>query len=170
MPLEFRTGDLFAQGLPALAHGVNCRGGLGGLALTFGRRWPALAAAYSEACAHGHLQLGGMLVFTADDGTVVYNLATQVRGGPDARLDAIDASLRTAVAHAQQHGITAIGLPRIGAGIGGLAWSDVLDVIEPIAEATPVLLVVVTLPQQSGPAYRADERASRITHPAEEAP
>lgn len=146
MGVEYRTGDLFAQGLPALAHGVNCQGSLGGLALHFAHRWPDMGDAYADECSDGRLSLGGMFVWTADDGTVIYNLATQFYGGPNAELGAIDSSLRLAVAHADGHGIAAIGLPRIGAGIGGLAWEDVRDVLETIGAATSVELVVVSLP------------------------
>ncbi len=47
--------------------------------------------------------------------------------------------------HAEEHGIAQIGLPRIGAGIGGLEWDDVLAVIDEIGADTDVELVVVSL-------------------------
>ena len=144
MAIEFRTGDLFALGFPALAHGVNCQGQLGGLALHFAHRWPDMADAYVDECSGGRLTLGGMFVWTAADGTVIYNLATQLYGGPNAELGAIESSLRSAVEHAEDHEITSIGLPRIGAGIGGLEWEDVQAVITSVAAATDVRLVVVS--------------------------
>ena len=146
MAIEFRTGDLFALGLPGLAHGVNCQGQLGGLALHFAERWPDMADAYVDECSGGRLELGGVFVWTAADGTVIYNLATQLHGGPNAELGAIESSLRSAVEHAEDHGITTIGLPRIGAGIGGLKWEDVRAVIVGVAALTDLSLVVVSLP------------------------
>lgn len=146
MSVEFRTGDLFAQGLPALAHGVNCQGSMGGIAGLFADRWPDMADAYADECAAERLTLGGMFVWTDDDGTVIYNLATQFYGGPNADLGAIETSLGLAVQHAEAHGVVAIGLPRIGAGIGGLEWPDVRDVITEIGARSSVSLVVVTLP------------------------
>lgn len=146
MPVEYRTGDLFDQGLPALAHGVNCRGGMGGIAGEFARRWPAMERAYRHVCAEGALHPGDLMPWTAEDGTVVYNCATQWEPGADARLAAIEESLTGAVRHAEESGIDRIGLPRIGAGIGGLRWADVAEVIERIGAATSVTLVVVSLP------------------------
>ena len=146
MAIEFRDGDLFVLGFPALAHGVNCQGQLGGLALHFAHRWPDMADAYVDECSGSRLALGGMFVWTAADGTVIYNLATQLHGGPNAELDAIESSLRSAVKHAEDHEITSIGLPRIGAGIGGLEWKAVQAVMAEVADTTGVLLVVVSPP------------------------
>jgi O-acetyl-ADP-ribose deacetylase (regulator of RNase III) len=140
-----RVGDLFGQGLPALAHGVNCEGSMGGIAGQFARRWPALAEDYRERCANGQIVLGEVFTWTAPDGLVVYNLVTQPYPGPCAELFAIGTSLAAAVRHAEEHGIDQIGLPRIGAGIGGLEWDDVLAVIDEVGADTDVGLVVVSL-------------------------
>ena len=80
------------------------------------------------------------------DGLLVYNLATQPVPGPSATLDAIDASIRAALADAEQRGVTRLGVPRIGAGLGGLPWPDVAAVLDAAAIDTTVDLVVVSLP------------------------
>lgn len=146
--IEYRTGNLFASGLPAIGHGVNCRGVMGaGIAGQFRRRWPAMYTAYRAECRAGRLQLGGLHVWRCrGSGMWVYNLATQDRPGPHATLHAVEASLTAAVEHAAQHGIPHIGIPRIGAGIGGLHWPDVAAVIRGVAETSQVAIVVVTLP------------------------
>jgi hypothetical protein len=46
-----RTGDLFSRDCPALGQGVNTLGSMGTGTAVEGRRWwPALDAAYREAC------------------------------------------------------------------------------------------------------------------------
>lgn len=39
-----------------------------------------------------------------------------------------------------------LGLPRVGAGIGGLEWADVREVLREVAAASPAELLVVELP------------------------
>ena len=142
MPLVHRTGDLFALDLPALGHGVNCAGSMrGGIAVEFRRRWPQMHAEYRQRCARGDLRPGDVMSW-AEDGFVVYNLATQERSGADARLDAVDRSVRAALADAEDRGLPAVGVPRLGAGIGGLEWADVVEVLTAAAQASPVDLVV----------------------------
>jgi hypothetical protein len=41
-------------------------------------------------------------------------------------------------------------MPRIGAGIGGLLWSEVQEVVEKVGAGTTVTLVVVSLPALAG--------------------
>lgn len=150
MNVEYRTGDLFDQpDLTALAQGVNCYGVMGsGIAPLFRRRDEAMYRDYRNQCVAGFLRPGDLHVWQHADGSWLYNLASQDRPGPDARLDAIEKSLTAAVAHAEEVDVPAIGMPRIGAGIGGLAWDDVRAVIEKVAATTTVRIVVVTLPGQ----------------------
>ena len=130
----------------AIGHGCNCEGVMGGLAGHVERHWPALAADYRAACDAGTFTLGGVLPWLDErSGVWIYNLATQQHAGADARLDAIDSSLRAAIEHARAHRVPTIYLPRIGAGIGGLDWSDVHATLDTIAAMTAdVELVVVT--------------------------
>lgn len=148
MSFEHRTGDLFNQpDLGALGHGVNCKGMMGaGIATLFRRRDEDMFKAYRAMCHAGDLQPGGFFPWKHADGTWTYNLASQYDLGADARLDAIEASLTRAVAHAEHNGITGIGLPRIGSDIGGLNWDDVRAVIEKVGATTDVNIVTVSLP------------------------
>jgi hypothetical protein len=82
------TGDLFELGLPAIGHGCNTVGSMaGGIARDVKRRWPECYREYAERCRDGRFALGGFHAWEGD-GIVVYNLATQVRPGKDARPDA----------------------------------------------------------------------------------
>lgn len=148
MPVEYRTGDLFAQHLPALAHGCNCAGVMGaGIAAQFRRRWPGMYEQYRGLCHTNVLRPGGIMPYWAADGTLVYNLATQDRPGRHATLTAVRAALTAMVEHAEDHYVDRIGLPRLGAGIGGLRWPDVAAAIEQTAAGGNVQIVVVSLPE-----------------------
>ncbi len=142
------TGSLLsvASAGDGIGHGCNCDGVMGGLAGHVESRWPALAVDYRAACAAGKFRLGGVLPWLdLHSGVWIYNLATQQHAGADARLDAIDSSVRAAIEHARAHDVPTIYLPRIGAGIGGLDWRDVHATLDAIATANADLeLVVVT--------------------------
>ncbi|HEU0129548.1 MAG TPA: macro domain-containing protein [Mycobacteriales bacterium] len=145
------TGDLFALGLPAIGHGCNCAGVMvAGIAVEFRRRWPRMYDEYRRRCRAGKFRLGGCWAYDAGD-VVVYNLATQREPGAHATLGAIERSVATALADVAARGLPSLGLPRLGAGIGGLRWDDVREVLRAAGEAAPVELVAVTL---AGPPRR----------------
>jgi len=127
LTLVYRTGDLFSSTCPALGHGVNTLGRMGaGIAVEFRRRWPAMYDAYVEACRSGRLRPGGIFVYQAPDRLIV-NMATQRGiGRGSARLEWV----REAARLAGQLELESLALPRIAAGLGGLAWEDVADVLE----------------------------------------
>ncbi len=72
----------------------------------------------------------------------IFNLATQPLPRPSARLEYVDASLRKAIRIAESIAIPVIGMPRIGAGYGGLQWTDVRRILEWAAAETGIILAV----------------------------
>lgn len=155
MAFEETTGDLFGLGLDAIGHGVNCRGVMGaGIALGFRRRWPAMYQEYRARCRRGEFRLGDFFAYLELDEPhprVVYNLATQLNPGPNADLLAIHVAVELALDHADGLGMATFGVPRIGAGLGGLYWPAVRDVLAEVAERSPVRLIAVTLPVEEAP-------------------
>jgi O-acetyl-ADP-ribose deacetylase (regulator of RNase III) len=142
MPTTFVTGDLFAEPLPALAHGCNCAGAMGkGIAIEFRKRFPAMYAEYKRRCADKRFALGGVFAWT-EPGVTVYNLGTHKSWRTKAELPAVETSLREMVRLAEASGIARIGMPRIGAGLGGLDWAVVRALLQSIGEMTTVELVV----------------------------
>jgi O-acetyl-ADP-ribose deacetylase (regulator of RNase III) len=143
MPTTFVKGDLFgASGLDALAHGCNCAGAMGkGIAVEFKQRFRAMYAEYKERCAQGRFHLGDVFAWTAGPNTV-FNLGTQKNWRTKADLLVVKTALESMVQLAEQTGIRRIGLPRIGAGLGGLAWPDVRALLVALGESTAVELVV----------------------------
>lgn len=143
MPTKFLTGDLFkAQGLTALAHGCNCAGAMGkGIAMEFRSRFPEMYAEYKELCSRGRFNPGDVFMWTKNDCTV-FNLATQRTWRAKADLGAIEVALREMVRLAEEAHIDRVGLPKIGAGLGGLSWEHVRQVLIEIGNETTVELVV----------------------------
>lgn len=152
MPIVFAAGDLLARPrLPALAHGCNCAGSMGGgIAAALADAFSGLEEAYAAECDAGRFELGDVFVWPPEprDGVpVIFNLATQRMPGPDARLEAVAASLERMRTIAVERGIELIGCPQIGSGIGGLAWADVKTVMQRVfgdessSSGTPTLVV-----------------------------
>lgn len=141
------TGDLFDLDLPAIGHGVNCQGLMGaGVAYVMRSKYPGMFLYYQRLCREGGLRPGQIMPWETPDGKVIYNLATQDYPGSDATLYAVRRSVQTMLKDATVRGLSAVGIPRIGAGIGGLVWDDVRAVLQASAEHAPVALIVVSLP------------------------
>jgi O-acetyl-ADP-ribose deacetylase (regulator of RNase III) len=154
--ITWREGDLFASGLPALAHGVNCRGVMGaGIAVAFRQRWPEMYESYRKRCTKpGEINQGGAM-FPGDvmpwlqrGSPVVFNLATQDQPGANAQQWMITAAAGRMISMARyDFRITEIGLPLIGCGIGGLDpdGTELAAALAPYENA-PVNLTVFRLP------------------------
>lgn len=139
------AGDLFEVGLSALGHGCNCRGSMaGGIAAQFRHRYPVMHGEYQRRCRAGLFVLGDAWAWTAPDGMVVYGLATQDRPGRHADLAAVRSSVTAMLVDAERRGLVAVGVPRLGAGIGGLSWPVVERTLDEVVADSPVRLVVVT--------------------------
>jgi O-acetyl-ADP-ribose deacetylase (regulator of RNase III) len=145
--ISFTEGDLFASGLPAIAHGVNCRGVMGaGIAVQFRKRYPKMFESYRRRCLRGEMLPGEILPWQHSDGTVVFNLATQKLPGPHAEPWMITAAAGQMITEAHHDfRITEIGMPLIGCGLGGLTENDLRRCLLPYADA-PVSLTVFVLP------------------------
>jgi O-acetyl-ADP-ribose deacetylase (regulator of RNase III) len=112
-----------------------------GIAIEFKRRWPAMYEEYAARCADGRFGLGDVFVWTEGPVTL-YNLGTQAHWRKKAQLPALAKALRKMVELAAHAGIERIGLPRIGAGLGGLDWMRVKRVMSDVGEETKVTLTV----------------------------
>ncbi len=143
MPVRFESGDLFATDeLKAFAHGCNCAGAMGkGIAVAFRERWPEMYEEYRRLCRGGEFQLGDVFVWEEGE-NVVFNLGTQKTWRTRAELWAVEKSLLSMLKEAERRKLTEIGLPRIGAGLGGLEWADVRSLLERLADSSSVTLRV----------------------------
>lgn len=159
MSVEYIEGDLFDCGVAAIGHGVNCTGVMGaGIATVFRRRYPDMYVQYKLWCETGVLTPGISMPWEVVDPAdpldpvrYVFNIASQDRPGADARYQWLFSGVNNAIMQARSLGLSALALPRIGAGIGGLKWDDVRDAYEDLGKAyssyrPSFKLVVVSLP------------------------
>lgn len=151
--IEYVTGDLFDPKFwfDGIAHGVNCKGAMGsGIAPRFKTLHPMMYNKYNSLCMQGVLLPGQVFPWKVEnpgqgEATWIYNIASQYYPGPDARLDALASGLYYVRYHAKANGLARVGLPRIGAGIGGLNWEDVQMVAKSLLEKSAVTFTFVSL-------------------------
>ena len=141
------TGDLFDPQwkFDAIGHGVNCKGMMGaGIAVAFRQKNPLMYEHYHAACQQNMLLPGQVIPWLAEDHWV-YNIASQFNGGPCAKLTYLRAGLQYVRFHMEHVGTQSLGLPRIGAGIGGLTYEDVYDTVVEVFSGSSLDVTVVTL-------------------------
>lgn len=136
MPIQYVTGDLFANRYHAVAfaHGCNCQGSMGaGIAMGFKQRYPEMYEEYRRRCKAQPRQfnLGDAFLWKEDNNPAVFNLGTQERNWhARASYEAIELALQNMKRQAQENSIRTIAMPRIGAGYGGLSWRKVRAIVE----------------------------------------
>lgn len=138
MPIEYVSGDLFANRhqAQAFAHGCNCQGSMGaGIATGFRDRYPEMYAQYRALCKAEpkEFNLGDVWLWKAEDRPWVFNLGTQ-EGYWRARASYV--AIETALTHmrerADQESLSRIAIPRLGVGYGGLSWKKVKAIVEKV--------------------------------------
>jgi O-acetyl-ADP-ribose deacetylase (regulator of RNase III) len=136
MPVQYVSGDLFANRYQAqaLGQGCNCQGSMGaGIAVGFKIRYPAMFEEYRRRCKANPREFnpGDVFLWKADDQPWVFNLATQEDYWRSrATYEAIEQTLAAMRDQADQAKIQTIAVPRIGAGYGGLSWKKVRAIID----------------------------------------
>ena len=132
--IRFTTGDILAEDAEALVNTVNCVGVMGrGIALQFKKAFPENFRVYAAACRRGEVQPGRMFVFETGALTnprYIINFPTKRHWRGNSRIEDIDAGLKDLATVIRQRDIRSIAVPPLGAGLGGLEWSEVRPRIE----------------------------------------
>jgi len=138
--LVHKEGNLFDTTAGAIGHGVNIRGAMGaGIAIEFRKRFPAMYELYREWCSVDALEPGDTMVwYEASSDLFICNIASQDNPGPCARLEWLESGVKMALEHLEEMGVTALALPRIASGIGGLGQAEVEELLTRLAESSPV--------------------------------
>lgn len=143
--------DLFKQGeFSAVAHGANCFSTMGsGIAWQIRGNFPEAYKADLEDARAPLTKLGSFSRAIVENGEV-YNLYTQFEPGRNFEYSALKSSLEKLIFYLEAKQsisglpITPIGIPLIGAGIGGGNW----NVIKEIFEESPLEFIVVEYEKQ----------------------
>lgn len=133
MTISFVAGDLFVNSRSAdfFAHGCNCVGAMGaGIALQFKKEYPKMYETYRQMCKNQQFKPGDVFPWFEFGKPSVLNLATQLNLGSDAKLEYLETAFQNVVSRAEELKIKRLALPRIGAGIGGLKWADVKELMK----------------------------------------
>ena len=149
--IRFKSGDILAEDAEALVNTVNCVGVMGrGIALQFKKAFPENFRDYAAACQRGEVQPGRMFVFETGALTnprYIINFPTKRHWRGNSRIEDIQAGLKDLVTVIRERDIRSIAVPPLGAGLGGLEWSDVRPRIEKALRGFSDLDVIVFEPK-----------------------
>lgn len=131
--ITFKSGDLLREDAEALVNTVNCVGVMGrGIALQFKKAFPENNRQYEKACRDQEVQPGRMFVVETGEFTnpkYIVNFPTKRHWRGASRIEDIRAGLQDLRRVLQERDIHSIAIPPLGAGLGGLNWSDVKTLI-----------------------------------------
>lgn len=146
-------GDIFEafdnQKFDIIGHGCNCMNLMGaGIAATIAKRYPKAYETDQEVYnlfGKDHkpvaLMLGNLSVARFKQGRIA-NLYTQLVTGKDARYNALEAALERLNNYCKVNQLKKVGLPMIGAGIGGLDGMAVLSIINQTMKDVDVYMYI----------------------------
>jgi len=132
--MEFTQGNLLDASAEALVNTVNTVGVMGkGIALMFKEAFPANFRAYEDACRNKQVKIGKM--FVTENRTLtgprwIINFPTKKHWRQPSKLEWIVEGLADLRKIIQAQQIRSVALPPLGAGNGGLDWSEVRPEVE----------------------------------------
>jgi O-acetyl-ADP-ribose deacetylase (regulator of RNase III) len=142
-------GDLF-ESTEALGHAVSADMRMGaGIAYDFKQEFGGIQELFMQ-----KILPGGVAILERDverngemDTRFIYNLVTKTRYHDKPQLHILHSSLCRMRDHAEENGVTKICLPRIGAGLDQLKWSDVYTTIASVFVNTNITIRIFLMPR-----------------------
>lgn len=148
--IRYVEGDILEARTEALVNTVNSVGVMGrGIALQFKEAFPENFRAYAAACKREEVRPGRMFVFELGEFSeprYIINFPTKVHWRGKSRIEYIESGLEALVAEVRERGIRSIAIPPLGAGLGGLAWTEVRPLIDRAMAELPEVDVEVYEP------------------------
>jgi len=124
--IQYIKGDIFQSSMQTLVNPVNTVGVMGaGLAKEFAKKYPEMEEEYKSYCAAYDFKIGKLLIYHYSPHRWILNFPTKGHWYNKSQLVYIDEGLDTFVLTYKYHGIESIAFPKLGCGLGGLAWPDV---------------------------------------------
>jgi O-acetyl-ADP-ribose deacetylase (regulator of RNase III) len=159
------TGNVLDAKVEALVNTVNTAGVMGkGLALQFKKAFPENYKAYEAACRRGEVQIGRMFVFDAGGIVLpryIINFPTKQHWRAASKLEYIELGLQDLVRVVTDRKIRSMAVPPLGAGLGGLDWSDVRPAIETALAELHDIEVLLFEPSGAPPAGEMRNKTSK---------
>lgn len=144
--IKFTKGNLLEAGTEALVNTVNTTGVMGkGIALMFKERFPENFRLYAAECKAKRVQVGRMFVTTVHElegPRWIINFPTKEHWRAPSKIAWIEAGLRDLRCFIIENSVRSIALPPLGAGNGGLDWSQVRPKIKGALGDLPVEILV----------------------------
>lgn len=160
------AGDLLLTSAPVIVHGVAPNDPFhAGLALQLRERYPAMYKDFRHYCQQTHVDAGHLWAWSGigPHGPVrIISLLTQdgdyTRGAKPgrARLEHVNHALRNLAKWIEREKPTAVALPKLSTGIGGLKWEDVFPLLRQHLSKCDIPIFVYTTYQRG---VRAKEPA-----------
>ena len=142
---EYRKGDIFQCECEAICNPVNILGISGaGLALAFKKKFPQMYKEYVKACRNKEIKIGVVHCWENSNNEPKYiiNFPTKSDLSPS-KIEYIRSGLDNLLQVIKDKNIKSIGIPGLGAGLGGLSWGEVKHAIGEFAKNIPDVKVVV---------------------------
>lgn len=146
MTLRYKVGNIVDAPEEVLVNAVNCVGTMGaGVALAFKQRWPDMFLYYQESCRSGELRRGEIDVYVPEHGPTIINAATKEHWRSRSKIQDIEVCVDSILSYAQAVGARSVALPKLGCGLGGLAWDNVRLIYEEVLVPSRIDFVVYDL-------------------------
>jgi O-acetyl-ADP-ribose deacetylase (regulator of RNase III) len=148
--IEETSGDIFSAKVDALINAVNTVGVMGkGLALAFKKKFPDNFTAYQRACKAGDVKIGTVFMFDRSHGVPrwIINFPTKRHWREASKLDDIRSGLVDLLEQIQKNNISAVAMPALGCGLGGLDWGEVRPLILEACGRLPTVRFLLFAPQ-----------------------
>ena len=149
MPIVYRKGNVFegSDGLTVVAHQCNCRGSFGaGIAREIARRFPEVDRAQRLWYQEGRQRLGAVQTVRTHSGLVIANLYAQDDWVHRPGWINTDYAALEHCLEALRDGMAAedvLGMPKIGAGLGGGDWNVIEQIIEQVFQDRTLYVYVL---------------------------
>lgn len=145
--IEFTKGNLLESDAEALVNTVNTVGVMGkGVALMFKEAFPENFKEYEAACRAKELHVGKVFVTQRESflgPKWIVNFPTKAHWRYPSKMEWVDRGLDDLKAVIVQNGIRSIALPPLGAGNGGLEWTEVRElIVEKLSDLKDVQVII----------------------------
>jgi len=133
MKIKYIQGDLLKAPEIVIIHGCNCKGVMGsGVAKLIKEQHPLAFKEYRKVFEETGLFLGDV-IWVHSNNKIIANCLTQQDFGTDkvqVDYDAVECCMTEINRNCIVHGITAVAMPKIGAGLAGGDWNIIEKIIE----------------------------------------